>query len=256
MINSAFTTLIAKAVQENGLSVGSWNKTDVYGKIGVLQTVIYILLANAVLSPLIELLNPVYYGKLWFRRKLQKDADERREIKQSDANAIFEGITLDMSSEYALLTKNVMLFSFYSPAMPVANLFGVLSFLMIYWIFKYNLLRRSTLRTSLGPDLQNKMSNLLEWSIFMYALGSIFFFLVLQDKDERWVFNQIPGPVAIVGFVIAIIYLSVPTDTINKKLFKVINETPDFPQYDEVKEDFFTNYEIENPVTRRHALKT
>lgn len=58
---------------------------------------------------------------------------------------IFEGHKLDLSAKNAGLIKNILLSSFYAPALPICAILSILGLIMLYWsdkVIKFKFLIR------------------------------------------------------------------------------------------------------------------
>jgi hypothetical protein len=113
-----------------------------------------------------------------------------------------------------------------------------------YFIDKYNLSTRRTLKQSLGKDLALVMNDMLELCVLYMCLGDIVFRYLTQGS-ANWI--------DWVCLIIAVCYTPIPKARLNELLFPLFNEDESVP-YDVAVLDFDTDYDRENPITRKAAL--
>lgn len=114
-----------------------------------------------------------------------------------------------------------------------------------YFIDKWNLVTRRTVKEALGKQLSMVMTDFLDFSIFLLCLGDFIFKYIIEAKGN-WI--------DYLTLFMAVIYTCSPKERINELLFPIMNV--DEPMiYDEAEKDFDTDYDRENPLTRKAALK-
>lgn len=133
---------------------------------------------------------------------------------------------------------------FYAPCIPLGIFFSILNLILYYYIDKFNLLKRRTIKESLDKSVSVEMIEMLEMSIIYYAIGNATFSLQLFHK-LKWQ--------EIVLLIIGVIYAALPMQEFNEYLFKM-NDYSESKSYNEAKHLFFTNYDKENPITKHEAL--
>ncbi len=136
------TALIAPIVYGN----------DIYGSDALIAEAYNIVLANAILSPLLQFFAPFYYLKK-LRRYLAEKNGERSSITQLAAHMLMQGTPVDMARRNANIMKTFLLAMYYSPILPIVWPITALSLVAEYWIAKYLLLRRHCRPDNLGNDL-------------------------------------------------------------------------------------------------------
>lgn len=67
------------------------------------------------------------------------------------------------------------------PAGTVLILFGLCAY---YWVDKYNLLRRSSLRHNISAKLSQKVSDLIDFTLFWRSIGQIIFDRHLKNETS------------------------------------------------------------------------
>jgi len=256
-INTAFTTLIAKIIITASVAVGEQTLIETvnfYGVGGLLEAMFFVFITNAFSTPLMNLFDPWYYWRLFGRRRALKNTEDTR-MNQREAHELFEGPQVDMSYKYALLIKTMLLTAFYAPAIPISILLAIVGLVFVYWVDKYILLRRAALPFALGSELTECMLEYLEWMTFMYALGNMLIVYSLEDSDDRLAFRTVSKFWVWATLVISIFHVFFPMDKVNKKLFPIKDEVTENMTYDKARTEFYTDYDIENPITRERGLR-
>lgn len=104
-----------------------------------------------------------------------------------------------------------MWFTFlYGGAIPMGSFFSMLGLSIYYYVDKYNLLRRRTVKESLGKDLSNEMIELLEYIIILNGFGNLTMALTLFG-DCTWQDITI--------MLAALVYTQLPMEKISNYLF-------------------------------------
>ena len=62
---------------------------------------------------------------------------------------------------------------FYGDAIPVGIPINILQLFIYYWIDKYNVLRRRTIKDTISSDLSNEMITWLTFILVLHAIGEI-----------------------------------------------------------------------------------
>ncbi len=86
--------------------------------------------------------------------------------------------------------------------------------IIYYWIDKYNLLRRRTVKESLSMQVSIEMIEMLELSIIFFAMGNITFQLQLFGSIDK---------LAVIQIIIAFLYSLLPMQEINESIFEINN---------------------------------
>jgi len=256
-INTAFTTLIAKIVITASVAVGDHTiieTVNFYGVGGLLEAMFFVFITNAFSTPLMNFFDPFYYLKLFQRWRALRNQENSR-MTQKEAQVLFEDPQVDMSYKYALLIKTMLLTAFYAPAIPISIILAVVGLVFVYWVDKYILLRRSALPFSLGSELTESMLEYLEWMTFMYAVGNLLIVYSLEDSTDHLAFRTVPKFWVWATLIVSILHIFLPMDLINQKLLILKDEVTENLTYDKARFEFYTDYDIENPITRERGLR-
>jgi hypothetical protein len=240
-LNTAITTLVAQII-----IAGSVRLVPIFEPIGLVHSMFDVFISNAFITPLMIVLDVGYFMKQSKQKKLQEIEEHKHTIRQVEAHDLFEGSAMDMASKYAVVCKTVLLTSFYAPAIPFASIFSLIGLFLTYWFNKYVLLKRNILPNELGAQLQLEITHYIEWSAFLYALGSLFFYDNLTGGTNI---------LLIVALGISLVNIFLPMEHVNEAIFSVGEEHLETMTYEEAKLEFLTDYDIENPITRKKALK-
>lgn len=156
---------------------------------------------NALFSPVVWLINPWY---LIHKIKVKLNYG-KTDVPQSKANKIMEYPEYYLGKRYAQIMKTMWFTIFYSYLIPIASIISLLGIVLYYFIDKYNLLRRSSLKQTMSNVISNRMMKVLDFSLLFLISGFILFDLQIRN----YVSIQ-----SIVMFVIAVAYLVTPLDSV------------------------------------------
>lgn len=99
------------------------------------------------------------------------------------------------------------------------------------------------------------MVEYLEWMAFMFALGNLMFIYTLKDSKSDGVFDSTTNAWAWVTIGISLFHIYFPMEWLNRILFPITKERTETDAYEQARFDFTTDYDIENPITRKQALR-
>ena len=132
-----------------------------------------------------------------------------------------------------------MWFTFlYATLIPLGTFLSCAGLMLYYWVDKYNLLRRSAIKTEVSGRLVIESMNLLDLTLLLLPLGSILF-----DLQVRKTYTIS----SIVMIVASFVYMVLPTN----KLINYLNAEdfhPEEKSYDEVKHSFKYTYQTERSI--------
>lgn len=150
------------------------------------------------------------------------------------------------AKRYADIMKTMWFTFFYGTAIPLGLPLSCASLIFYYWIDKYNLLFRRTVKESISDELSQAMIGMLEYIVLFSAWGEITFASVFLSGPS--LYNMILSCISLVYIFI------LPKDKINRWIFpKVSHEEPQ--DYRVGRFEFTTDYDRENPVTKHEAIK-
>lgn len=106
--------------------------------------------------------------------------------------------------------------SFYSTIIPIGIAWGIGTLLVQYWVDKYNLIRRRTIKYNMSKDLSREMTELLEYALIIYCVSILIFrYIITNDTSTS------TTPLIIIGIAIGILHAMLPMDLVNRLIFKV-----------------------------------
>ena len=230
-----------------------------YGPGGFIFTESFVFLWNALIPPLVWLTDP------WTHQKNHKRAEEIKKaqrkqcyLTQKECNELNEQVEYTQGKRYADIMKTmwviiptptpIKLFQFtflYGTCIPFGIIMSVLNLIIYYWIDKYNLLRRRTIKESLSMQVSVEMIDLLDICIIFFAMGNLTFQYQLFGSIDK---------LSIIQLFLSCIYAILPMQDINEMLFEIVNSDEEVP-FEVAQFEFRTNYDRENPITRKHAVR-
>jgi hypothetical protein len=256
-LNTAITVLLAHLFLQwlNGYNVkknpSQLTSDNVWGQGGLIEDLWSIFWSNAFVSPILNIIDPIYLWKL-FKQKSMKEDGENCKLTQLDAHTVFEGPEFDVAEKYAGVVKTVWLTAFYAPAIPICIPISLGGLFFQYWAEKYVLLRRSSYPLTMGSHLPKSTIVSLECTTFIYALGSLIFSVYASYFTADEDYYIAPNVAAV---VISFAYLVFPINYLNKFMCSMVKKEEEDTPYDEARLDFPIDYDISNPITHNRALR-
>lgn len=151
-----------------------------YGPGGFIYTETMVFVWNCFIPPLVWLVDPWTIIQNFKRnRELEKHKHGLCFVTQKQANELMEKPNYLSGKRYADLMKTMWFTFFYAPCIPLGNFFSMLNLILYYYIDKYNVLRRRTIKESLSKDVSLGMIEMLEFIIIFFAIGNFTFSLHL-----------------------------------------------------------------------------
>jgi hypothetical protein len=155
---SAVMTVLVEAITKN----------NIYSHyFGVVESESIMIIFTSFLIPLIWLVNP---WAIWIKLKQMYFRDQN-DISQEEANQMMEATTYQMGKRYAEIVKLVWLVSLYQSLIPIGSFCAAIGLCIYYWVDKYNLLRRSSIKEAVSGFLTLKVMTLLEFSLILKCTG-------------------------------------------------------------------------------------
>lgn len=122
---------------------------------------------NSFFVPLFWLINPSYLYKLYRRRKNYGKAN----LTQLEANELMEAKSYMIGKRYAELIEMMWFTYLYSSLIPIGSIITLVGIILYYWVDRYNLLRRSTLKFKISGGLVFSAMKLLDMTLFFKSVG-------------------------------------------------------------------------------------
>jgi hypothetical protein len=212
---------------------------------GLATDATYILISNAIISPLLY-----YYSPMVCIYKLRmKKVEKAAYISQHDANLLMESPPADMAQRYANIGKTILLTFCYAPLVPAGFFFSAVAVFFEYWMFKYLLLRRHSWPKKLSGDLAKAMMNVIPWSVLLYSVMNFVYMNYLNPEESN---------LAFIWMLMMIIYTVLPLEIFISFCGKTdlnVWKNFDSQKYDDVALNFVEDYDKLNPITSSEGHK-
>lgn len=225
----------------------------------MLTDVFYTLLVEITIAPLLAFCNPFDCIRGCKRSRLRRNY-KNMPISQLRANQIFEGAVLFPADMYAKIIRVLYLTVFFSFFYPGAPIIGLIAFFLHFWIFKFRLLRIAKRPPSIGLGLTRTVIQLckgLPYVITVCTMTNKKIAAVTADYILRKKLTLTTEFLIIFSFV----YLILPLTSWIERLIKScccckkLEEKRLHVSYSSLEPEFETDYDRENPLTKRISLK-
>jgi len=213
---------------------------------GFIDSESWMFVWNAIIPPFVWFSDPWTIKKNYDRKKEHEKALKGEcYLTQKEVHNLVEQVEYTQGKRYADIMKTMWFTFFYTSCIPLGTLLSIVSLSLYYWVDKYNVTHRRTIKESLSMDVTLEMIELLEMCIIWFAIGNITF---------QWQLFHIVSYTGIAYMALGLIYILSPMQEINEWLFVIDNEDEN-EKYDIAKYQFNTDYDRENPVLKHEALK-
>ena len=221
-----------------------WRK-DWFVPGGLATDATYILISNAIVSPLLYFFSPM----VCLHRMRMRKVEKAPYISQHDANILMEDPAVDMAQRFANICKTILLTFCYAPLVPVAFLFSACAIFFEYWVFKYLLLRRHSWPKKLSGDLAKAVFNIIPLSVLLYAVMNFVYMNYLNPDQSE---------LAFIWMLVMIGYNFLPLEIFTTFCIKKdvsIWELTSSEKYEEMALTFVEDYDKLNPITASEGHK-
>lgn len=148
-------------------------KDNIYNGGGLVEDVFYFSISNAIVPPLLKIIDVTYLWHLWMKSRASKMDGKLRSDSQLDYNKAWERPEFEVGFEYVYLLKTCLYTAFYISLQPIIAFMAIFGLLAMYYAEKFVLYYRSS-RPRPSSDLLNESLNkILYFCICAYALGSL-----------------------------------------------------------------------------------
>lgn len=207
---------------------------------GLITDATYILISNAIVSPIIYWMSPM----VCVHKLKMKKVEKAKYISQIDANVMYENPSVDIAQRYANMSKTILLTFFYAPLVPVGFFFSLGAIIFEYWVSKYLLLRRHSWPKRLSGELSGIMIQLIPWAVLAYSIMN-YIYMNYLNPDE--------SDLAFIWMLIMLGYTFLPLDSIFscfiKRSITVWEELYANKTYETMAVEFVDDFDRSNPVT-------
>lgn len=93
-----------------------------------------------------------------------------------------EKVEYTQGKRYADIMKTMWFTFFYGSCIPIGILLSILSLIYYYYVDKYNVIKRRTIKESLSMEVSTEMIEMLEMIIIFFALGNFTFYYTIFER--------------------------------------------------------------------------
>ncbi len=81
----------------------------------------------------------------------------------------------NIGKRYADIMKTMWFTFFYCPAVPMGTIWSIIGLIVYFYVDKYNIIYRRTVKENIGNELTIEMIELLEYCTVFHIFGDFFF---------------------------------------------------------------------------------
>ncbi|EAR89313.2 phage head-tail family protein, putative (macronuclear) [Tetrahymena thermophila SB210] len=224
---------------------------NIYGKIfsrgGLALNINTVFLTQMVISNGMKLIHIDYLKNYLAIKLIKKYSHKLNLISQQQLNSLFEYPEFEIEIEYARNLETVYSVLFYAPVFPLVLIWGIMTIFLRYWIDKYNLMHKSTVKFYPSLQLCLQITESLEYCLPLYSLSNMMAFIYISGGSV--------DQISVFGFIIGLVHAFLPMQTLNERLFKTRERVPNECTYEEVRDYFNIDYDRENPVKKDISIE-
>ncbi|EAS04833.2 kinase domain protein (macronuclear) [Tetrahymena thermophila SB210] len=212
----------------------------IFSEGGIAYNQNYVFMFNMVIPFVMGLIDfPGIFKKV--KQKMLSKQVEKCYFTQEQLNTLYEYPQYNISQQYANNLKTMFMVAFYSPIIPVGILYSMVAILLMYWVDKFNILRRKTIKFSQSAELSIEMTEMIEYILPIYSLSNALFLLYIVGIDYVSVVSWI-------SLGIGLIHAALPMQLFNEKMFEIAEAPPNLQDFYQAEQFFTTDYDRENPA--------
>ena len=215
----------------------------------LLNNLFMIFLTNFTLRPIVFYLNPNLLVKLTRRARAIKALEgipvKESTYTQDELNRLFQNPSMSICNKYSFYSNVVLTTLFYMTLFPLGAVFSFVGLLLSYFleIVHLGFYKR--------PEILN--SNLCKFFIYHFKFAVAVFavgnYVFLSDAETHFDINW-----PLINLILFIVIAIIPYDAIKFNLLGVSEGEMTKGSYDEYKLIFPTDYEKQNPLTKKEAM--
>jgi hypothetical protein len=103
----------------------------------------------------------------------------------------------------------------------------------------------------MGHELTDTMTEFLEWSAFLFAIGNVIVTQTLFNSNGEESFSTLPQGLIWAPVGISLFHIFFPMDWLNETLFKIEDKVTETETYDQARIEFMTVSFLHNELTSR-----
>lgn len=233
-INQAILPVIITAFED-------WNYKEI-----LIQNSFIFFLTNAFITPLTTIFDFSHYYKKYKRysliNKFKFNSDDIQ-YTQGELNQIFENTDINIAYKYAYISKTILMTIFYIPILPCGIFISLTGMGLLYLIEKYKITNHYKKPPTISSEICFTYLDSFKIIVFIYSVSVYIFH---NESPYSNYFNFSLFSIIFFGILLIIPY----SNYMKIDLIKVNS----IDNYEEEYFNFATNYEIQNPLTKRGCL--
>ena len=220
-----------------------WGDNDI-----LLNNILMIFITNITITPFVFYFSPKLCLKISRRAKARIDLQgiplSDSKYTQKELNRIFENPKMDLSYKYSYLVNTLLTSLFYMSIFPLGALFCIVALFLCYYleIFYLGFYRRPEL---LNPRLCKFFIQNFKICISVFSIGN---FIFLSSISRYYRTNW-----TLINFILFIVLAFIPYHSLKINFLGITEGETTKGSYDEYELMFPTDYEKENPLTKKRA---
>ena len=237
-INTNIVPLLSNLIHSD------WNQSDI-----LLTNILFIFILNFALNPFVFYLNPNLLMKLSKRARARKEIEglpvKDSTYTQDELNRIFQNPSMSLCYKYSFYSNVVLTSFFYMSIIPIGIVFSLFGLIVSYF------LEIAHLQFYKRPEVLN--SNLCKFfinhfniALFVFALGN---FIFLRDTDVFYSPDW-----NLINLILFLVLIFIPYHKFKFNLLGIKEGEVTKGSYDEYELKFPTDYEKQNPLTKKAAM--
>ena len=237
-INTAIIPLASNYIRHK------WGNNDI-----LINNILLIFITNITITPFVFYFAPPLWLKLSRRAKARLDLEGISLVDsnytQGELNKIFENPSMDLSYKYSFLTNILLTSLFYMSIFPLGAVFSLVSLILCYFleIFYLGFYRRPEV---LNERLCKYFIQNFKIVVSVFCIGN---FIFLSSINEYYRTNW-----SLINLILFIIIAFVPYHSVKINFLGVTEGETSKGSYDDYALMFPTDYEKENPLTKKKAM--
>ena len=237
-INTAIIPLASNYLRHD------WGTNDI-----LINNLLMIFITNITLTPFVFYFAPPLWIKLSRRAKARMDLQGvplvDSNYTQGELNKIFENPNMDLSYKYSFLTNILLTSLFYMSIFPMGTIFSLVALFLSYFleIFYLGFYRRPEV---LNERLCKFFVQNFKVVVSIFCIGN---FIFLSSINKYYRTNW-----SLINLILFIIIAFVPYHSLKINFLGVTEGETSKGSYDDYVLMFPTDYEKENPLTKKKAM--
>ena len=237
-INTNIVPLLSNYIQSE------FNESDI-----LLNNVFVIFLTNFALSPLVFYLNPNLLLKLSKRARARKKIEglplKESTYTQDELNRLFQNPSMSLCYKYSFYSNVVLTSFFYMSILPLGIVFSIFGLTIAYFleIAHLQFYKRPEI---LNSKLCKHFISHFNVAIAMFALGN---FIFLRNAEKNFSPNW-----NLINIILFFVIIIIPYHSLKINLLGIKEGEVTKGSYDEYELMFPTDYEKQNPLTKKAAM--